>query len=104
MFGPSKEHIEIVEGAGGPKPLIVGTRIRVQDIIVWHDKLGMSPGEIVDDYPPLTMADVHAALAYYWDYQEAMERKMAEQHAFVEGLRQMTPNRFEEKLRRLRGD
>ena len=35
-----REHIEIVPGPGEPKPRIAGHRVRVQDIAIWHEKLG----------------------------------------------------------------
>jgi uncharacterized protein (DUF433 family) len=47
----------------------VGTRIRVQDIYVWHELQGRTPEEIASDFPQLTLADVHAALAYYFDHR-----------------------------------
>ncbi len=99
-----REHIEIVEGAGGPKPRIKGSRIRVQDVAIWHEKLGMSPDEIVQDYPQLTLADVHAALAYYWDHRDEIERRMAEEDAFVEQIRKLYPSPLKEKLARLQRD
>jgi uncharacterized protein (DUF433 family) len=45
------------------KPCIKGTRIMVAVIL---DNLaeGMTPDEIVTEYPPLTTADVRAAIAY----------------------------------------
>jgi uncharacterized protein (DUF433 family) len=45
------------------KPCIRGTRIMVSVVL---DNLaeGLSAEEIVDDYPPLTLADVRAAVAY----------------------------------------
>jgi uncharacterized protein (DUF433 family) len=45
------------------KPCIRGTRIMVSVIL---DNLadGLSPEELVQDYPPLTIEDVHAAIAY----------------------------------------
>ena len=82
-----REHIEIVEGAGGPKPRIAGHRIRVQDVVIWHEKLGMSPDEIVFHYPTITLSDVYAALAYYWDHRDEIERAIADEHAFVEEFR-----------------
>ena len=65
-----QEHIEIVSGADGPKPRVVGSRIRVQDVVVWNEKLGMAPDAIVLHYPTITLADVYAALAYYWDNRD----------------------------------
>jgi uncharacterized protein (DUF433 family) len=53
----SREHIEIVEGARGPKPYILGTRVRVVDILGWHEDQGMSIAEIVEEFPHLTRGD-----------------------------------------------
>ena len=97
----SREHIEIVQGAGGPKPRIRGSRIRVVDVVIWHEKLRMSADEILEQYPTITPADIHAALAYYWDNREEMDRKMAEDDAFVEVMRKANPGPLREKLKRL---
>jgi uncharacterized protein (DUF433 family) len=94
-----REHIEIVEGAGGPKPRIAGSRIRVVDVMIWHEKLGMSAEEIVQEYPQLTLADVYAALAYYWDHRDEIERRMAADAAFEEECRRLYPSALQEKLR-----
>jgi len=98
----SREHIEIVEGAFGPKPRIRGSRIRVEDIMNWHEKAGMSADEIVKDFPQLTHADVHAALAYYWDNKEEMDRMIAEGDAWVEEYRRSHTSPFQEALKRQR--
>jgi hypothetical protein len=37
------------------------------DIVMQHEDLGMSADEIVTAYPGLSLSDVHAALAYYFD-------------------------------------
>ena len=103
MTDTIRRHIEIVQGAGGPKARIAGHRIRVEDVAIWHEKLGMSPDEIVDHYPTLTLADVHAALAYYWDNREEIERQIAEGRAESEALRrQIDDGRLAEKLRHRR--
>jgi uncharacterized protein (DUF433 family) len=64
------EHIVSTPGTCGGKPRIAGTRIRVQDVVVWHEAWGLSPEEIVTDFPQLTLAQVHAALAYYYEYRK----------------------------------
>ena len=94
------EHIEIVSGASGPKARIAGHRVRVQDVVIWHEKLGMSPDEIVHDYPTLTPADVHAALAYYWDHRDEVERAIAEEHAVAEAFRQSNAGPLQVKRNR----
>ncbi len=72
----------------------------MQDIVVWHEKLGLSPDDIVHQYPSLTLADVYAALAYYWDHRDEIERTMAEEHAFVEAFRSGSVTPLLEKLNR----
>ena len=71
-------HIELRPSAiHGEKACVAGSRIRVEDIYIWHEVRGMSPHEIVTQFPQLTLADVHAALAYYWDNREKMQQQMA---------------------------
>jgi uncharacterized protein (DUF433 family) len=83
-----REHIVIVQGAGGPKAVIAGHRIRVQDVVIWLEKQGMSPDEIVYHFPNISLADVHAALAYYWDHRDDIEQSIVEESAlYEEGLR-----------------
>ena len=103
MVDVIRQHIEIVEGPRGPKPRIAGHRIRVQDVAIWHEKLGMSPDEIIDQYPTLTLADVYAALAYYWDHRDEIEQMIADEDAFVEELRRNAPSLLQEKLRTYQG-
>jgi uncharacterized protein (DUF433 family) len=98
MLDVSREHIEIVQGAGGPKPRIAGHRIRVEDVVIWHEQQGMSADEIVREYPTITPADVYAALAYYYDHRDEMDRMMAEGQAFVEEFRRGHVGPLEEKL------
>lgn len=64
------EHIEITPGTCGGKPHIAGHRIKVQDIAIWYEEMNLSPHDIVKRYPTITLADVHAALAYYYDNKQ----------------------------------
>jgi uncharacterized protein (DUF433 family) len=66
------KHIESTPGTCGGKPRVSGTRIRVQDVVLWTEQ-GKSPDEIVNDFPQLSLSDVHAALAYYHDNQQQIE-------------------------------
>ena len=50
-------------------PCIDGTRHRVIDIVADHVAHGYSAAQIVEQYPDLTPAQVHAALTYYYDHQ-----------------------------------
>jgi uncharacterized protein (DUF433 family) len=61
--------------AGG-RPCIAGTRMTVQNLVM-DSQAGLSPQDIVTEYPHLSLAQVYAALAYYYANQEAMDREIA---------------------------
>ena len=81
------QHIEITPGISGGKPRIAGHRITVENIVIWHERLGKSADEIASDYD-ITLADVYAALAYYFDHRNEIDRSLEESRAFVNALRQ----------------
>ena len=97
------DHIELTADTAGGKPRIRGRRVTVQDIAVWHERLGKSADEIAAQYD-VTLADVYAALAYYFDHREEIDARMTEDRAFVEVLRGQTPSLRDQKLRSLRGE
>jgi uncharacterized protein (DUF433 family) len=90
-------HIEITPGIAGGKPRIAGHRITVHDIAVWHERMGMSADEIAVEYN-LTLGDVYAALAYYFDHRDVVDRQIAEEDLFAETLRHRSPSPVKQKL------
>jgi uncharacterized protein (DUF433 family) len=99
-----KQHIVCTPGTCGGKPRIAGTRIRVEDVVIWQERMGRSPEEIVADYPQLSLADVHAALAYYFDHVDEIKRQMQESEEYVSQLRaRLGPGPLERKLTDLDG-
>jgi uncharacterized protein (DUF433 family) len=99
MASVEANHIEKKPGVCGGKACVAGTRIRVQDIYVWHELQGQSADEIVSRFPQLSLADVHAALAYYWDNRDEVEQEMARAESLLERLKQSAPSPLDEKLR-----
>ena len=95
------QHIEITPGIAGGKPRIAGHRITVQNIVIWHERMGMSADEIATEYD-LSLADVYAALTYYFDHRPEIDQAMEESEAFVEALRQRTPSKLTQKLQEQR--
>ena len=81
---PTK-HIEITPGVCSGRPRIGGTRIRVENVVRWTEQ-GMLPDEIVASYPQLTPADVHAALAFYFDNRDEIEKQMREDSEFINAM------------------
>lgn len=78
-------HIEITEGITGGKPRIAGHRITVQNIVLWHELLGRSADEIAAEYD-LTLADVYAALAYYYDHRAEIDKSIEESESFCRSI------------------
>ena len=95
------QHIEIRKNqAGQDRAYIAGTRIRVQDIYVDSEVSGKSPEQIVATLPHLTLAQVHAALAYYFDHREEILDELRQDEQFVDMMKERTgPGPLEKKLR-----
>jgi uncharacterized protein (DUF433 family) len=90
-------HIEITPGICGGKPRIAGHRITVHDIAVWHERLGQSADEICNDYE-ISLADVYAALAYYFDHRAEIDAEIADSQSLIQALQQQTPSLVQKKL------
>ncbi len=91
-------HIDAQPGVCGGRPRIAGHRVRVQDIVTWHESLGLSPDEIVSNHPGLTLGDVYAALAYYHDHHEEIRRDLAGDSQIVSEAQQTHPGKLLRKL------
>jgi uncharacterized protein (DUF433 family) len=72
-FAPSSQ---IVVGPDG-RPRIDGTSYRVETVVIDHFHHGWSPVEISRQYAgEITPAQVHAALAFYYDNREFMDEQI----------------------------
>lgn len=80
-------HISVTSGVRGERPCIDGTRITVMNIVTL-ERMGLTPEEMRTYYSsrPLTLAEVHAALTYYYDHKDGIDacfeedRKWDEEH------------------------
>jgi uncharacterized protein (DUF433 family) len=83
-------------GIRGGRPCIAGTGVSVLRITGWNN-LGFSPEEIAAKIPHLTLAGIHAALAYYYANREEIDADFAADDAFEEEiLRQRQAERSSE--------
>ena len=80
-------HIVKDEGICGGQPRIAGTRIKVQHIVLEYERLGWIPDQICDAHPGLTLADVYAAIAYYYDHKNEIDSAIRGDEKFVNRLR-----------------
>lgn len=86
------EHITTDPTIAGGQPCIAGHAIRVQDIFVWHERMGRTAAAIAAQHG-LTLGDVHAALAYCFDHQAEIERAIAEGEDVADMFCQTKPPR-----------
>ena len=98
------QHITKTPGICGGKPCIAGHRIRVSDIVVWHERRAYSPDEVVDMFPGITLADIYAALAYYFDHRDEIETEFREGEQWGEWLKLNIPSKIPAGLRETRGE
>ncbi len=96
------QHIESTPDIAGGKPRIAGHRITVQDIVIWHQHMGQSVDEICLEHD-LGPADVHAALAFYFDNRVDIDKTIADSDSFIKVLRKASPSVLEKKLKDMRG-
>lgn len=99
-----RNHIAIDPDICGGKPRIAEQRITVQNIVIWHERPGMSPDDIVAAYPQLSLADVPAALAYYWDHRDQIRAQIEADEDFVASLEAADPSRLVEKWKDARDE
>jgi uncharacterized protein (DUF433 family) len=79
------EHIEL--DANGV-PLIAGTNMKVVELVMAQLAHGWSPEELHFQHPYLTLGQIHAALAYYWDHQQELDADIERRGQFAQAARQ----------------
>lgn len=99
------QHIEIRPNrAGQSRAYIVGTRVRIQDVYFLAEVQGKTPDEIVGAIPHLTLAQVHAALSYYFDHRDEILDEVRQDETAEKKLRsQLGPGPLERKQTGLEG-
>lgn len=98
-----EKHIEITEGLRGGKPHIVGTRITVSDVAIWHLRLGQSLEEIAARYD-LSLAAVYASIAYYFDHKTQIDEEIEASRNFYEKMKRSSPSLVDQKRQAMNRD
>ena len=70
----------------GGSPRLTGTRIAVRTVVTATLLHGVTPEELLQQYPHLTLAAIYDALSYYYDHRETIDREIAEHEALDPGL------------------
>jgi len=91
-------YIERKEGVCRGKPKIVGTRIKVSNIVMAYERMGWTPDQIVDQYPHLRLEQVHDALSYYYENQTEIDAEILDDERFVEEMKKKYPSKLRARL------
>ena len=91
------QYITITVNVLGGKPRIANRRISVQNIVIWHEWLGLSADEIATDYD-LTLAEIYAALAYYYHNPQEINEGIRTSEAFVAEMKARIPSKVTAKF------
>jgi uncharacterized protein (DUF433 family) len=79
-------------------PRIEGTRITVNQVVREVVRLRWTPEEVMIAHPHLTLAQIHAALAYYFDHVEEVDSSLQHGDQLEEELRARFPSRLSSML------
>lgn len=79
--------VQIVKtpGVRGGKARIEGSRICVLDVAYLH-KAGLTPEQIQVEYPDLNLAQIHAALSYFYANTEETEAEIQKDREWEGGF------------------
>lgn len=86
----------------GGEPIIAGTGIRVLDIAVRYEIMGMSPEDIIVALPHLNLSQVHDALSYYYEHKSEIDKKWKETIKSTETLKKIYPSIMEKKIGKIK--
>ena len=73
------------------KPRIAGTRFSVKDVVA-HHLFNRMPVETIAVKWKLPLAGVYAALAYYYDHREEIDKSFADDDEYVRRMKRITPS------------
>lgn len=76
LKGRGHPYVESRPGVCGGEPVVAGTRFPVRSVVTNVYRLGMTPEEMVEAWPYLTLAHVHDALSFYHDHRRAIDRSI----------------------------
>ena len=66
---------------------LAGTRMKVTDLVLDKMANDSTPEELARQFPPLTLSQIHAAFAYYYDHKPELDAQIEGDRCSVEELR-----------------
>lgn len=79
---------------GWGNPVIKGTRIKVSEIALRYELMGMTPDQIVEQFPHLTLPQVHDALSFYYEHKPKLDRQYKKSQTIIAELKRHYSSKF----------
>lgn len=79
-------------------PVISGTRLRVVDLVIEYDRLGLTPDQIIDAHPHLTLEALHDALSYYYENRAVIDNEIKQRKENIRRLSDKFPSKLKETI------
>lgn len=98
VAGPGRAYIEKRSGVRRGAPVIAGTGIKVVDVAVRYEVMGLAAEEIVAAYPQLSLSQVHAALSYYYEHKAQIDKEWKASLRKVTKIKKKQSSILEQKL------
>ncbi|MDX6496862.1 MAG: hypothetical protein QOG23_122 [Blastocatellia bacterium] len=94
----------LIEIDGKGVPWISGANTKVVEVVLDKMAYGWSPEEMHRQHPHLSMAQIHAALSYYYEHQAEVDADIERRNQYVEEMRAqqrdpLTRQELESRLR-----
>lgn len=85
------------------RPWIDNTNVKVIEVVLDHLAYGWNAEAIQENHPHLSLAQVYAALAWYYDHQAEMDAEIEQQDERIRALRgAAAPSPLQRRLAALR--
>jgi uncharacterized protein (DUF433 family) len=86
----------------GGEPVISGTGIRVLDIAVRYEIMGMTPEDIIVLFPHLKLEQVHDALSFYYEHKDIIDRKWKDEIEEIGAMKKTHLSILESKIGKIK--
>ncbi len=74
--------------------MILGTDIKVSQVASEYEHLGRTPDQIVEAHAHLGLAEVHAALAYFYENRDAIRAEWRAADDLIVNVQRRFPGRL----------
>lgn len=101
MINPALDRFIAADpGVRAGQPCLAGSRLTVADVVILHLRLGR-PFEDISATYDVPLAAVYAAMAFYHDHRDEIDRRIADDQDFAEAFERNNPSPLQARLRAL---